>query len=72
MIELIIIRTAGNEGKRSFFCYFAYQRQCFAARAIRDCGYSLIRNAGHLMHEEKPERVAAAMFEFIPAAVPEI
>ena len=40
--------------------------------AIRDCGYSLIRNAGHLMHEEKPERVAAAMFEFIPAAVPEI
>lgn len=40
--------------------------------AIRDCGYSLIRNAGHLLHEEKPERVAAAVFEFIPAAVPEI
>lgn len=40
--------------------------------AIRDCGYSVIRNAGHLMHEEKPERVSAAIFEFIPAAVPEI
>lgn len=40
--------------------------------AIKDCGYTLIRNAGHLMHEEKPERVSAAVFEFIPAPIPEI
>lgn len=40
--------------------------------AISNCGYAVIRNAGHLMHEEKPERVVDAILEFIPAVMPEI
>ena len=40
--------------------------------ALSSGAFSVIRNAGHLMHEEKPDRVAEAIFEFIPAAVPEV
>ncbi len=40
--------------------------------AIPDAGYSLIRNAGHLLHEEKPDKVMAALLEFIPVISPEV
>ena len=39
--------------------------------AIPDAGYAMIRNAGHLLHEEKPEKVLAAIMEFIPVLCPE-
>ncbi len=38
--------------------------------AMRNAGFSVVRNAGHLMHEEKPERFIAAMLEFIPVVMP--
>lgn len=38
--------------------------------AIRNAGFSVIRNAGHLVHEEKPERIIAALLEFIPVVMP--
>lgn len=40
--------------------------------AIPGAGYSLIRNAGHLLHEEKPDKVMAALLEFIPVISPEV
>lgn len=38
--------------------------------AMRNAGFSVVRNAGHLMHEEKPERFIAALLEFIPVVMP--
>ena len=38
--------------------------------AMRNAGFSVVRNAGHLMHEEKPERFVAALLEFIPVVMP--
>lgn len=38
--------------------------------AIRNAGFSVVRNAGHLIHEEKPERLIAALLEFIPVIMP--
>ncbi len=38
--------------------------------AIRDAGFAVVRNVGHLIHEEKPERLVAAMLEFIPVMMP--
>jgi pimeloyl-ACP methyl ester carboxylesterase len=40
--------------------------------AIPNAGCAMIRNAGHLLHEEKPDRVLAAVMEFIPALCPEV
>lgn len=38
--------------------------------AMRSAGFSVVRNAGHLMHEEKPDRFVAALLEFIPVVMP--
>ena len=34
-------------------------------------GFATMRNAGHLLHEEKAEKVIAATLEYIPAIQPE-
>lgn len=34
-------------------------------------GFATIRNAGHLLHEEKPDKLIAATLEYIPALQPE-
>ncbi len=39
--------------------------------ALRNAASAVVRNAGHLMHEEKPERIIAALLEFIPAELPQ-
>ncbi|MDL2235279.1 alpha/beta hydrolase [Christensenellaceae bacterium OttesenSCG-928-L17] len=39
--------------------------------AISSAEFSVIRNAGHLMHEEKPNRFIEAVLEYIPAPVDE-
>ena len=44
----------------------------FYHAAIPDANYALIRNAGHLLHEEKPEKILAAVQEFIPYLVPDM
>ncbi len=38
--------------------------------ALRNAASAVVRNAGHLMQEEKPERLVAALLEFIPAVMP--
>ncbi len=38
--------------------------------AIKSSGFSIVRNAGHLLHEEKADRVISAVLEFIPVAMP--
>lgn len=35
--------------------------------AIPDASFGVVRNAGHLMHEEKPQRFVEAILEYIPA-----
>ena len=40
--------------------------------AIPGAGYAMIRNAGHLLHEEKPDKVLAAVMEFIPVLAPDV
>ncbi len=40
--------------------------------AMPFAGFATIRNAGHLLHEEKAERVIAAILEYIPAIQPEV
>ena len=38
---------------------------------IPGAGFTVIRNVGHLIHEEKPDRFIAAALEFIPVMMPE-
>lgn len=38
--------------------------------ALRNAASAVVRNAGHLMHEEKPDRIVAALLEFIPVVMP--
>ena len=38
--------------------------------ALRNGHLALIRNAGHILQEEKPEKLLAAILEFIPALMP--
>ena len=38
---------------------------------LPNAGFSIIRNAGHIIHEEKPERIIAAVMEFIPVLMPD-
>jgi len=38
--------------------------------SLRNAASAVVRNAGHLMHEEKPDRVVAALLEFIPVVMP--
>jgi len=40
--------------------------------AMPFAGFATVRNAGHLLHEEKAERVIAAILEYIPAIQPEM
>lgn len=35
--------------------------------AMRNANFALIRNAGHLLHEEKPEKILNAVRDFLPA-----
>lgn len=37
--------------------------------ALRSAQFSVIRNAGHLMHEEKPQRFVECVMEYIPAPI---
>lgn len=39
--------------------------------AMRNANFALIRNAGHLLHEEKPEKIINAVRDFIPLPAPE-
>ena len=39
--------------------------------AMPYAGFATMRNAGHLLHEEKAEKVIAAILEYIPAIQPE-
>lgn len=41
----------------------------FYHAAMQNAHFCVIRNAGHLMHEEKGQRFVEAIFEFIPAPV---
>ena len=47
------------------------QTELFHA-AIPDAGYAMVRNAGHLLHEEKPDKVLSAVLEFIPVLAPDV
>ena len=38
--------------------------------SLRNAVSAAVRNAGHLMHEEKADRVIAALLEFIPVVMP--
>lgn len=38
--------------------------------AMKDASFAVIRNAGHLLHEEKPERIVEATLEYIPVVMP--
>lgn len=35
--------------------------------ALRNCEYTVVRNTGHLLHEERPDRVCELIRKFIPA-----
>ncbi len=37
--------------------------------SLRNAASAVVRNAGHLVHEEKPERIVAALLEFIPVVM---
>ncbi|MCE5235663.1 MAG: alpha/beta hydrolase [Clostridiaceae bacterium] len=60
----ILILQGGEDKWRSLaqaeFFHAAYKNACFA----------VVRNAGHLLHEEKPDKLVAAALEFIPVAMP--
>lgn len=40
--------------------------------AIPGAGFAMVRNAGHLLHEEKPDKVLSAVLEYIPALAPDV
>jgi pimeloyl-ACP methyl ester carboxylesterase len=64
MEQDILILQGGEDKWRSQtqaeFYHAAYKNACFA----------VVRNAGHLLHEEKPDKLLAATLEFIPVAMP--
>ena len=67
MAEMPVLILLGSEDK------WRYPEQAeMMHAAIPDAGYALLRNAGHLLHEEKPDRVLAATLEFIPVVCPDI
>mgnify|MGYP001539379537 FL=1 len=39
--------------------------------AIPGAGFAMVRNAGHLLHEEKPDKILSAVLEFIPVLAPD-
>lgn len=64
-VEPDILILQGGEDKwrtlsQAEFYHAAFKNACFA----------VVRNAGHLLHEEKPDKVVAAVLEFIPVAMP--
>lgn len=38
--------------------------------AMKTASFAVVRNAGHLLHEEKADRIIAAMLEYIPVIMP--
>ncbi len=64
MEQDILILQGGEDKWRSQtqaeFYHAAYKNACFA----------VVRNAGHLLQEEKPDKLLAATLEFIPVAMP--
>ena len=40
--------------------------------AIPGAGFAMVRNAGHLLHEEKPDKILSAVLEFIPVLAPDV
>ncbi|HWS28846.1 MAG TPA: alpha/beta hydrolase [Clostridia bacterium] len=64
-VEQDILILQGGEDKwrsqtQAEFYHAAFKNACFA----------VVRNAGHLLHEEKPDKLLAATLEFIPVAMP--
>ena len=37
--------------------------------ALPNAYFSVVRNAGHLLHEEKPEKIASAIKQFVPVPI---
>lgn len=64
--EMPVLILLGSEDK----WHSSAQAELYHA-AIPNAGYALIRNAGHLLHEEKPDKVLSALLEFIPVLCPE-
>ncbi len=64
-VEPDILILQGGEDKwrthaQAEFYHAAFKNACFA----------VVRNAGHLLHEEKPDKLISATLEFIPVAMP--
>ena len=67
MLDAPVLMLQGSEDKWRT----ADQSDLYHA-AMPFAGFATGRNAGHLLHEEKPERVIAALLEYIPAIQPEM
>ena len=67
MLDAPVLMLQGSEDKWRT----ADQSDLYHA-AMPFAGFATVRNAGHLLHEEKPERVIAALREYIPAIQPEM
>lgn len=64
-VEPDVLILQGGEDKwrthaQAEFYHAAFKNACFA----------VVRNAGHLLHEEKPDKLISATLEFIPVAMP--
>ncbi len=66
MLEMPILMIQGSEDK-----WRTSEHIELYHAAISSAGYTQVRNAGHLVHEEKPDKIIAATLEFIPVLCPE-
>ena len=62
MLEMPVLIMQGSEDK-----WRTSEHTELYHAAMPTAGYAQVRNAGHLLHEEKPDKVVAATLEFIPA-----